>query len=79
MEVPHKLKIKIKQFLGIVADLKVNLYFSTFKFFFISFFWSSLMPTEEEEEIAGKAKLSAAKLNEAFKVAAVSVLWDLMF
>lgn len=36
------------------------------------------MPTEEEE-IAGKAKLSAAKLNEAFKVTAISVLWDLMF
>lgn len=54
------------------------MFFYFLNFFFISFFCSSLMPTEEEE-IAGKAKLSAAKLNEAFKVAAVSVLWDLMF
>lgn len=36
------------------------------------------MPTQEKE-IAGKAKLHAAKLNEPFKVIAVSALWDLMF
>lgn len=56
--------------------LESQLIFFYFLIFF-SFFSSSLMPTEEEE-IAGKAKLCAAKLNEAFKVAAISVLWDLM-
>lgn len=69
------------QFLCIVEDLKVNLYFFLLLyggFFFFSYFWSNLMPTEEGE-IAGKAKPSAAKLNEAFKAAAISLLWDLMF
>lgn len=36
------------------------------------------MPTQEEE-IAGKAKLYAAKLNEPFTVTVISALWDVMF
>lgn len=43
------------------------------------YFYSNSLVLTEEKEIAGKAKLYAAELNEPFTVIAISALWNLMF
>lgn len=43
------------------------------------YFYSNSLVLMLEKEIAGKAKLYAAELNEPFTVIAVSALWNLMF